>query len=90
MLVPEASKALHGRAEQAVEMEQAGPSQSWEMGMAVGIPVFSSLVPLEMVGECAKPGAVSQGHLPIGGVIVEYRVASPCFFPFPSTDGLRK
>lgn len=46
MLIPEASRALHGGAEQPVEMEQAGLSKSWEMGMAVGIPVFSSLLHL--------------------------------------------
>lgn len=44
MLVPEASRALCGRAEQTVEMEQAGLSKSWALGMAVGIPVFHSLL----------------------------------------------
>lgn len=46
MLVPEARRALHGCAEQAVGMEQAGLSKSWEMVMAVGIPVFRSLLHL--------------------------------------------
>lgn len=43
MLIPETGRALCGCAEQAMEMGQAGLSKSWEMGMAVGIPVFSTL-----------------------------------------------
>lgn len=46
MLIPEASRALRGGAEQVAEMEQAGLSKSWEMSVAVGIPVFSSLLHL--------------------------------------------